>query len=73
MRTLSISTMGELKRAPISASSMGELILVRIIPPVDTVRRGGSSEVSHTILLARIKREDEEILAIIMSSMDLLE
>jgi len=64
------TSFGELGYSPLTTTSIGELALAFIA--ID-VRRGGSSGESHQVILARIKREDEEILAIIMSSVDLLE
>jgi len=71
MSPLSVSSMGELKRSPLSIGSRGELTLVTLVP-VDDIRRGGSSGLK-LMELQRINREDEEILAIIMASLDLLE
>jgi len=72
---LAIATHG-LLNSPLSVAAIrGHLVIEVIIPPEDDVRRGGSSDLplAHTVVLARIQREDNEILAIIMASVDLLE
>lgn len=72
MSLVSVSTNGALMCAAVGASSMGELSCVLFVLSEEEVRRGGSSDISHTIVLARIKRDDEEILAIIMAAMDII-
>ena len=72
---LAIATHG-LLNSPLSVAAIRGHLTIESIPPVPPGNLpGGSSDkpLSHRVILARIQREDDEILAIIMASVDLLE
>ena len=69
---ITIATQGVLN-SPLSVAAVRGHLRIETVIIVDDVVRGGSSDPAHTIILSRIKREDDEILAIIMASVDLIE
>ena len=68
---ITIATQG-LLNSPLSVAAVRGRLRIETDLPEDVVR-GGSSQASPAVILARLRREDDEILAIIMASVDLLE
>lgn len=71
---ITVATHG-LLNSPLSVAAIRGRLYIDSEQGIVGILPGGSSDpaMAHQVILARLKREDDEILAIIMASVDIIE